>query len=112
MGGKKSNHRYRRLLRFYGKRPCCCATDKRDEIPSSHGGTPRVSDPVIAILPHHSVEGVLCITAKSRARRQMWVIRDRSLGAENRFMSAMPRKRQRAVKASPVAMGPGCVRIA
>ena len=34
-----------------------------------------------------------------------WVIRDRSLGTENRFMSAMPRKRRRAVKASPVAKG-------
>ena len=33
------------------------------------------------------------------------VIRYRSLGAENRLMSATPRKRRLAVKASPVAMG-------
>src|SRR5215468_8804583 len=32
-------------------------------------------------------------------------IRYRSLGAENRFMSAMPRKRRLAVRASSVAMG-------
>ena len=32
-------------------------------------------------------------------------IRCRSLGAENHFMSAMPRKRRCAVRASPVAMG-------
>jgi hypothetical protein len=35
----------------------------------------------------------------------VWVIRYRSLGGENRFMSAMPRKRRLAVKVSPVAMG-------
>src|SRR5215467_13266035 len=34
-----------------------------------------------------------------------WVIRCRSLHDENRSMSAMPRKRRLAVKASPVAMG-------
>jgi hypothetical protein len=36
---------------------------------------------------------------------QSWVIRYRSLRDENRSMSAMPRKRRRAVKMSPVAMG-------
>jgi hypothetical protein len=34
-----------------------------------------------------------------------WVIRYRSLRGENRSMSAMPRKRRLAVKASSVAMG-------
>ena len=38
-------------------------------------------------------------------RLPVWVFRYRSLGAENRFMSAMPRKRRLAVKASSVAMG-------
>jgi hypothetical protein len=40
-----------------------------------------------------------------KGRLPLWVIRYRSLGAENRFMSAMPRKRRLAVKASSVAMG-------
>src|SRR5262249_22999407 len=35
----------------------------------------------------------------------LWVIRYRSLRDENRSMSAMPRKRRLAVKASSVAMG-------
>jgi hypothetical protein len=35
----------------------------------------------------------------------LWVIRYRSLRDENRSMSAMPRKRRRAVKMSPVATG-------
>ena len=57
-------------------------------------------------LPHrYTASCVLCITANFGRRRQMWVIRDRSLGGENRFMSAMPRKRRRAVKAGRVAMG-------
>src|SRR5437660_11182769 len=40
-----------------------------------------------------------------RAASPVWVIRCRSLRDENRSMSAMPRKRRLAVKASSVAMG-------
>src|SRR5215510_3201148 len=41
----------------------------------------------------------------THGRTIQWVIRDRSLRDENRPMSAMPRKRRLAVKASSVAMG-------
>jgi hypothetical protein len=48
------------------------------------------------------------LTRESRQTRRFhtaWVIRYRSLHDENRSMSAMPRKRRLAVKASSVAMG-------
>src|SRR5262249_18422658 len=57
---KEPNHRHRWLLRAHTKRPrCCCATEKRDELPSPHsitssarassvGGTSKPSD--LAVL--------------------------------------------------------------
>src|SRR5262249_33474537 len=43
--------------------------------------------------------------AAVHSRRPSWVIRYRSSGVENCFMSAMPRKRRLVVNASCVAMG-------
>src|SRR5262250_1974928 len=53
----------------------------------SHGG---LSPPILCQLPWRTLS---------------WVIRYRSLRVENRSMSAMRRRRRRAVKMSPVAMG-------
>jgi len=52
----------------------------------------------------HSQRAALVHTCICR-RCQLRVIRYRSLHDEDRSMSAMPRKRRRAVKMSPVAMG-------
>jgi hypothetical protein len=55
-------------------------------------------------LRSESCSADACNLAPGRMTAQ--VIRYRSSDAENRFMSAMPRKRRRAVKMPPVAMGP------
>src|SRR6266446_8620594 len=58
-----------------------------------------------ALLTHRAYMRTRLSRGQLSWRTQLWVIRYRSLRDENRSMSAMPRKRRRAVKLSPVAMG-------
>jgi Asp-tRNA(Asn)/Glu-tRNA(Gln) amidotransferase A subunit family amidase len=85
------NTRIRKLLRF-------CTIS----VPMPRGNGLRGG--LMLIARNGQARKLLRITA-GLCECRIWVIRYRSSGAENRFMSAMPRKRRLAVRASSVAMG-------